>query len=201
MASAVAEFSLNTTVQTRAKFELAGGRLLDSVGAMRPTYEAVGDEYLRFIRTRFQRASKGTGIWAPLAPSTIANRIAGSRGLKGRVTRLVRESQRANSGISGAAARTQAVSSVKVPILYDTGKLFDSLTRGGPGNVFAIRQNGISVGTRVKYGKYHQTGTKKMPARKFLVPPNAATKRKMIAIIQAAVRKFFHPTPITSGAA
>jgi phage virion morphogenesis protein len=47
-------------------------------------------------------------------------------------------------------------------ILYDTGRLFHSLQ-------YAVMTDGeAAIGTDVPYGKFHQFGTNKMPARTFL---------------------------------
>lgn len=54
-------------------------------------------------------------------------------------------------------------------ILELTGRLKNSLTtKGGPDNVLEITRDTLSVGTRVPYAMYHQTGTPKMPMRKII---------------------------------
>lgn len=52
------------------------------------------------------------------------------------------------------------------PILERTGDLKKSLTeRGAPGAVFRSEPRALTMGTDVPYAIYHQTGTRKMPAR------------------------------------
>jgi len=55
------------------------------------------------------------------------------------------------------------------PILKQTGRLEDSLTRAGhPENISNINVDEAEFGTKVPYGVYHQEGTKRIPVRKFL---------------------------------
>lgn len=51
-------------------------------------------------------------------------------------------------------------------ILRRTDRLFRSLTRKRSSEaVFQVRRDGFTRGTRVPYARFHQTGTKRMPAR------------------------------------
>jgi phage gpG-like protein len=51
-------------------------------------------------------------------------------------------------------------------ILRRTDRLFTSLTRKHSGDAtFIVRRDGFTRGTKVPYAKYHQSGTRKMPAR------------------------------------
>jgi phage gpG-like protein len=51
-------------------------------------------------------------------------------------------------------------------ILVESGALMASLTSvGGPGNIHEVMPRGMLFGTEVEYAHFHQTGTKKMPAR------------------------------------
>jgi len=50
-------------------------------------------------------------------------------------------------------------------ILEATGKLRQSLTSMGSGHVEQIESESLAIGTDIKYAKYHQSGTRKMPAR------------------------------------
>lgn len=61
------------------------------------------------------------------------------------------------------------------PILTRTGALRDSLRwdgQIGPGGTFVAMPNYVVVGTSVKYGVFHQKGTKHMPKRDFLPDPD-----------------------------
>jgi len=50
-------------------------------------------------------------------------------------------------------------------ILVRTGDLRKSLTKRGGDNIRRIGRQRMEVGTRVKYAKFHQRGTRRMPAR------------------------------------
>lgn len=68
-------------------------------------------------------------------------------------------------------------------ILVRTGRLRASLTGGSADSITRIKPQDLEVGTRVPYAKYHQGGTRKMPAR----PPlrvTAAQKRFLLQLIQ-----------------
>ncbi len=64
-------------------------------------------------------------------------------------------------------------------ILVFSGKLRQSLSRGNPGNIFQVITNGVRVGTSDRTARFHQGGTRFMPARPILVPPDAATRQQM----------------------
>ena len=90
--------------------------------------------------------------WPPLAPSTIAARLSrkGGRGKKRRTQ------ARRDVGMFGA----------DVLILRDTLKLEQSLVNDARRDFGKTkRQTKVEFYTRVPYAKYHQTGTKRMPAR------------------------------------
>lgn len=82
----------------------------------------------------------------------------------------------AEGGASGKwTALTAAYAKVKLrrwgnqPILTASGTLYRSLTQeGAEGSTFTESAQEMEVGTTIKYGAYHQTGTNKMPARPIL---------------------------------
>lgn len=60
-------------------------------------------------------------------------------------------------------------------ILQRTGLLMESLTdRSGPGSIFELAPMRLAMGSGLKHGGYHQTGTSKMPAR----PPVKLTEQQ-----------------------
>lgn len=68
-------------------------------------------------------------------------------------------------------------------ILELTGRLKASLTGKGPGSVEDLSHpDWMKIGTAVPYAIYHQTGTRRMPARPPLVIPEGAKKRWIKAI-------------------
>ena len=54
------------------------------------------------------------------------------------------------------------------PVLLATGKLRDSITKAGGNNITVVTPKSLTVGTHVRYGIFHQAGTKHMPKREFL---------------------------------
>lgn len=64
-----------------------------------------------------------------------------------------------------AARKTKKWGSV--PILQASGRLYKSLTqRGGPDAVYETAPQEMTIGTKVPYAGYHQTGTNRMQQRK-----------------------------------
>lgn len=53
------------------------------------------------------------------------------------------------------------------PLLRATDELFNSLTEADdPNHRFIVTANGWAMGTAVKHGEFHQTGTSRMPQRR-----------------------------------
>lgn len=114
-----------------------------------------GRRYLAFLRERFRANRAGGGEWAPLAKSTLAKKTP------------------------------------RLGILYVTGAIFNALRPGQPGNLFQRIRNGIRVGigggakhpgsdkTIVQIATLQNEGTRHIPSRKIIVPPDAVLKRLM----------------------
>jgi len=69
-------------------------------------------------------------------------------------------------------------------ILVRTGRLKESLTeRSHADAVFQSRELGMSLGTKVPYAGYHQTGTSRMPARE-PIRINESKARRWMRLIQ-----------------
>jgi len=95
-----------------------------------PAWEQIGEDVLVFNGGNFDYEGAvydgAQGGWWPLAEST--------------------QRERARLGYGPAH-----------PILKRTGTLEESLTvRGALGNVFEVRPDGLTIGTRIPYAKYHQ---------------------------------------------
>ena len=116
-----------------------------AVKDLRPVWEDIYDDFLTSERSVFaaegnvgsQTREMGSGgSWGPWEPLNV-----------------------------DYAARKQA-KGYGSKILVRTGRLRDSLTeRSHADAVFQPRALGASLGTRVPYAGYHQTGTSRMPAR------------------------------------
>lgn len=148
------------------------------------------DRYESYVRGRFDRLSRygGLGQWPPLRPSTVRQRLSTGRGVI---------SMRQARGRTTAAA----VGGGKVvQILYETGKLRESLELSGPGHIRTNIPGGIRVGSRDRTIKYHQYGTRKMAARKVYVPPPPEVAKKMGEDIAVGVRMLIAEAASSPGA-
>lgn len=157
--------------------------------------------YQGFVRTRFVNASAGDGTWQPLAYSTrlararrlrpaavrgepAANRITVQRRkFDARVAGVMR-----SAGVTIHVARQRLVATGQFAILRDTSNLFNSLSAGAPHSIMAIEGWAFIYGTNVYYAAAHQYGTARLPARPFLVPPDAQTAAKVQAILTRAAQ-------------
>ena len=61
------------------------------------------------------------------------------------------------------------------PILNEEGDLEESLKRGAPDHVLEHTSDGVREGTENAVARYQQSGTEHIPAREFIVPPDADT--------------------------
>lgn len=102
---------------------------------MLPAWSNVREDFSRLTARQF--ATNGRGRWAPLASSTIAERVAKGYGLG--------------------------------PTLVREDDLIDSLTIPGASyNITRITSVALEAGTVIPYARFHQYGTRRMPARKVI---------------------------------
>lgn len=68
-------------------------------------------------------------------------------------------------------------------ILIRSGDMFNSLVGGKAGNVSILTKKKLEYGTMIPYAGFHQTGTKRMAARKWnnITPLQVKTWKKLIA--------------------
>jgi phage gpG-like protein len=148
-------------------------------GPLRDFYSQASARYLGFIRARFVRASRGDGTWKPLALYTKLKRL---------------EKQQL----------VELANSRPVPILRDTGILFNSLTSGSPGGVQQFAQDEVTVGTNIKYAGYHQFGGTvpgHPPQRTILVPPDPKTEGEILQdLVNAMMAALEESTAVTPAA-
>ena len=62
-------------------------------------------------------------------------------------------------------------------ILVRTGDLRDAMTGRGTAKVEIIRPKGMVVGTTLEYARFHQRGTRRMPARPIIALPEEQKTR------------------------
>ena len=157
-----------------------------------------------YARRAFREDGLRPSPWAPLAQSTIAAR--GSRARKAQkdakaarkaakdalaaITtaksakeadklerRAVRAKARAKAKAAYAKSMMNAMAAGTVSPLIDTGRLWHSVT-----------SQGAAVTSDAPYAKYHQLGTKKMPARPFVpVKPDGSLVPKVERYVKAAL--------------
>ena len=157
-----------------------------------------------YSQRAFREADLRPSPWAPLAQSTIAAR--GSRARKAQkdaklarkaakdalaaigsaksakeadklARRAVRAKARAKAKAAYAKSTMNAVAAGTVSPLIDTGRLWHSVT-----------SQGAAVTSAAPYAKYHQLGTKKMPARPFVpVKPDGSLVPKVERYVKAAL--------------
>lgn len=131
----------------------------DRMRNLRPVLGAAGQYMLGSIQRNFDSEGRPRK-WKPLSPATLMTWVrkrktwVGKRGL--------------------TAAGRRALAGRK--ILTDTGRLRNSIN-------YRAEVNRLIIGTNVSYAPYHQFGTKKMPARPFLLFQNEdiVEIRRMIA--------------------
>ena len=157
-----------------------------------------------YSQRAFREADLRPSPWAPLAQSTIAARgsrarkaqkdaklarkaakdaLAAIGGAKSAVEadklarRAVRAKARAKAKAAYAKSTMNAVAAGTVSPLIDTGRLWHSVT-----------SQGAAVTSDAPYAKYHQLGTKKMPARPFVpVKPDGSLVPKVERYVKAAL--------------
>ena len=135
--------------------------------------------YAVAMAARAQRASLGDGTWKDLAPSTKLRRLGRSGVSPAVLARVTR-----------GRSLAEAVAGIRLPILYDSGRLFASLRPGGPGYVERLETpNVVKVGTAVPYAGRHQRGDRagRLPQRALHVPPDPQTVSLMEAEVQRGV--------------
>lgn len=75
------------------------------------------------------------------------------------------------------------------PVLYSSGALFASLRDpGAPGHVEEADTRSLTLGSRLSYALYHQTGTRRMPARPIIVLSGGRVER-WVEIVRQQIDK------------
>ena len=122
------------------------GVIASAVKDLRPVWEDIYDDLLKRERTLFaqegnigsktREMGEGAGVWGSWTP------------------------------LNPVYAARKLAQGYGTKILVRTGRLKESLTqRSGADAVFEIGPKALAMGTKVPYAGYHQTGTRRMPAR------------------------------------
>ena len=99
--------------------------------------------------------------------------------------------------LSPATLRRQHAST---PILYKTGALLRSLREhGAAGHVEELEGYSLTLGSRLPYALYHQTGTRRLPARPIIVLSGARSERWTEIVRQQIAEKALLLGPMQLG--
>lgn len=158
---------------------------------MKDYFRRAAARYLAFIRARYVRASRGDGTWKPLALSTKIKRLRRQHGKR------FHSVVRAAPGKSRGEQLASLAAGTSFAILRDTSTLFGSLTEGAPGNSIDYVRDGILIGTKVFYAKYHQEPSVpgRPPVRQIFVQPDAATEQAIAIELANGIVAAFGGTP------
>lgn len=100
-------------------------------------------------------------------------------------------------GSSGAwkplAASTERARARRNPFVFPlqrTGALMNSLTRAeAEGSVYIATKDELTLGSSLPYARFHQTGTKRMPAREPISPTDEQKKKMLKPVVRSARAK------------
>jgi hypothetical protein len=99
--------------------------------------------------------------------------------------------------LSPATLRRQRA---RTPILYKTGALLRSLGEpGAAGHVEELEGYSLTLGSRLPYALYHQTGTRRLPARPIIVLSGARSERWTEIVRQQIAEKTLLLGPLQLG--
>jgi phage gpG-like protein len=99
--------------------------------------------------------------------------------------------------LSPATLRRQRA---RTPILYKTGALLRSLAEpGAAGHVEELEGYSLTLGSRLPYALYHQTGTRRLPARPIIVLSGARSERWTEIVRQQIAEKTLLLGPLQLG--
>lgn len=161
-----------------------------------------------FTKRRFTQFSRGGGDWPPLARTTYENRRSDRSGQNiGQAKRAAQkalDTARSPKAFDRAFARVQKYNTFKTAVLVDTGTLRRGLSLNGPGNVREVFANGRFIGVRYgiaggshpkgkltigRLAAIHHTGAGRLPQRRIIVKPDAATIAAMRQDAVIALRR------------
>jgi hypothetical protein len=115
--------------------------------------------------------------------------LTGELRTRQQIARLLARSQSTASAKRRAKTIRSASALGKFAILADTGTLRNSIGLGAPNSIERPIEDGIRVGTAVKYAIHHQEPKRpgRPPQRKILTPPSPDTNARMRRVIAAAI--------------
>lgn len=166
-------------------------------GTMQSGLHQAAERYLGFTRRRYVSLSKGSGEWPDLALSTKVSRMrsispAGNKHAGPLMLTYEKLLKKQQKGIKDhRVTRKELAAARHFDILRDTGALLNSLSTGAPGYLEESMPDGIRIGTRVRYARFHQSPSipGRPPMRRIMVEPDSTTKLAINNILAAAFNK------------
>jgi len=137
----VGNYRIKLEIDGQPEFDRVFKRIDAIFSDLTPVWETVRDEFYKIESDQFQSggAAGASGKWKPIKKTTETAKIA-------------------KYGSFALFAGT----------LYATEALYKSVTRHTSDSVLEITPNGITIGTSLARGKYHQDGAGNLPQRKVI---------------------------------
>ena len=127
---------------------------------MKLHFDIYGDEQIQRELLRFANYTGNAGPALQQIADDMREQIA---------DQFATEGERGSGGwapLQESTIAAKAAAGLDPHILQATGALMESLTGRGGDNIEEVSDDHLVLGSRVAYGKFHQKGTSKMPARK-----------------------------------
>ncbi|MBI1941032.1 MAG: phage virion morphogenesis protein [Acidobacteria bacterium] len=133
-----------------------------SLANQSPALKQIADDFREMIARQFASEGRAEGTpWAPRHHPSVPSSLR--RGIPIR---------------SGGVVKTRPGQAQGLPLLVRTGALLRSLTApGAAGHVERFEDHSLAIGTSLPYALFHQTGTRRMPARPIIVLSGARSER------------------------
>lgn len=130
--------------------------------------------YARFLTARWEIFSRGGGNWRALRPATVLAKIA-----KGLLPLILRATDQMFQSFAPELARKPGRVTEDVPFGVRVGF-------GGGMRYPHSTAKGLTI---AQLAMIHQVGAGNVPARKIIVPPDAATRKKMRDVMDVAMKE------------
>jgi phage gpG-like protein len=151
------------------------GEFQDAMADQQPALTQIADDFRGLIAEQF--ASEGRAAGTPWA----ARKTQGGADIARYAMSAKRKSQ--------TWRRTAMSAPPDAPLLVRTGALRDSLTQPvAAGHVAELDRQTLTMGSRLPYALFHQTGTRRMPARPIIVLRDDRSQ-KWTEFIRAAIEE------------
>jgi phage gpG-like protein len=140
--------------------EKALGNFQASLADQSPALRRIAGDFREMIDRQFATEGRAEGTpWAPRPHPSVPSSVR-------------------RGGAKRGVVNTRPGAQHAAPLLIRTGALLRSLTgRGAAGHVEQLDDHSLAIGTSLPYALFHQTGTRRMPARPIIVLSGARSER------------------------